>query len=248
MGNHALMSEPVATMGQTLPTDNARRQCLAWLGLITGAGLHTTARALSMPAHGLDASVAPNVVLTPEQSRHFQSWFTLMVHEQVKRGPNPRWQQRDCVGLIRFAVGEALRPHTSQWRHANSLQATRLPPELELSAEQRLGLQQWQRRDGSQGAYVSAQDLVSYNARLLTKSPVLAQPGDLFYFDQGQAQHLMVWMGSYLAYHTGNFDPQDNGMRAFSLAQMAQRKDTRWHLSPYNPNFVGIFRFSFLSA
>ena len=47
--------------------------------------------------------------LNASQSLLFRRWFVLMVDAQLRRGPNPRWQQQDCAGLVRFAANEALK-------------------------------------------------------------------------------------------------------------------------------------------
>src|SRR3546814_19327994 len=67
------------------------------------------------------------------------------------------------------------------------------------------------------------------------------------FFDQGDDQHLMIWMGRNIAYHTGTTTPTDNGMRSASLQQLMNWKDTRWIPDAANPNFIGVYRLNFLS-
>ena len=192
------------------------------------------------------ASIAET--LDRSQSRTFRAWLTRIVRAQLDQGPTPRWQHRDCAGLVRFAVGESLRNHDVKWQQAMGLAGTVLPPELELSPAQRGALRnQWRLADGSRAAYVGALELIQENARLLSRQWQQAVPGDLFFFDQGDDQHLMVWMGRYLAYHTGSVQPGDNGLRAVDIKDLLAWKDTRWQPVQYNPNFAGIYRFSFLS-
>lgn len=191
---------------------------------------------------------APNAVrLTPAQSRVLRAWMVRIIAVQLK-APTPRWQQRDCVGLVRFAVAESLREHDDKWKRANGLAGQVLPPEVNLDPAQQSLRHGWRRADGTAGAYVSAIELVQENSRLHAKDCNLAQPGDLLFFDQGDAQHLMVWMGSFIAYHTGTVTPTDNGLRAVSLKDLLRWRDTRWHPSQENPNFAGVYRLSFLSA
>ena len=64
---------------------------------------------------------------------------------------------------------------------------------------------------------VSALELVQYNCRLVGRDLINARPADLLLFDQGQAQHVMIWMGQYVAYHTGTVTQTDNGLRAYPL-------------------------------
>jgi len=105
----------------------------------------------------------------------------------------------------------------------------------------------WLRADGTQGAFVSALELVQNNTKPVGRDMAQAQVADVLLFDQGQAQHLMIWMGQYVAYHTGTVTPQDNGLRACPLPKLVAWRDTRWQPHGGNPNFVGIFRLNFLS-
>lgn len=186
--------------------------------------------------------------LTPEQSRVFRAWMVRIISAQFKAGPNPRWEQRDCVGMVRFAVAESLQSHDLKWKKSNNLGWAPLPQELVLSQEQSRWRHQWKRFDGTKGAYVSAIDLVQENARYLGKDNNVVKQGDLLFYDQGDAQHIMVWMGNFIAYHTGEATPSDNGLRSIVLPELMRWPDTRWHPSTQNPNFIGYYRFNFLTA
>jgi uncharacterized protein YfaT (DUF1175 family) len=186
--------------------------------------------------------------LTPAQSRVFRAWMVRIVSAQLSAGPTPRWQQRDCAGLVRFAVAEALREHDEKWKRANGLAGQPVPPEVELDDGQQPLRHRWRRADGSVSAYAGALELIQENTRFVNKDCNLAAAGDLLFFDQGDAQHLMVWMGSFIAYHTGSQSREDNGLRAVALRDLQRWRDTRWHPSQENPNFAGVYRFSFLTA
>ncbi|MFX1674627.1 DUF1175 family protein [Paraburkholderia sp. A2WS-5] len=189
--------------------------------------------------------------LTPGQSTIFRAWFVRIVDQQMRRGPTPRWTQRDCAGLVRFAAVEALREHDARWLKANGMNgagdASRLPPELQLSPQQRALASRWTRIDGSVGAYASAIALIQRNSRFVSRDVNQALPGDLLFFDQGDDQHLMIWLDRYIAYHTGTVTPTDSGLRAVAISDLMQWKDSRWQPFDGNPNFVGVFRFSFLT-
>jgi uncharacterized protein len=187
-------------------------------------------------------------VLPPEQSRAVRAWIVRVVDAQIARGPNPRWSHRDCAGLVRFAVSEALRTHDAAWRRTSNLGAP-LPPEPRLTPEQQQALRHnWRLAGGERSAYVGALELVQENTQFVSKDLNLAQPGDLLFFDQGDDQHLMVWTGRYIAYHTGSSsDAPDDGLRAVGVRQLMAWRDTRWHPVPDNPNFVGVYRLRFLS-
>ena len=91
--------------------------------------------------------------------------------------------------------------------------------------------------------------LVQENTRYCAKDCNLAQPGDLLFYDQGDAQHLMVWMGNFIAYHTGGEPTRDDsGLRAVALRDLLAWSDTRWQPSEANPNFAGVYRLAFLTA
>ncbi len=192
-------------------------------------------------------ALAANLTLDAEQSRIFRAWFVRIAEEQLRQGPSPRWYQQDCAGLVRFAANEALKVHDARWLRSNGLSNRYLPPEATLSDEQRLLARQWQQGGGKVGPYVDAIKLIQYNSRFVGRDLNQAQPGDLMFFDQGDDQHLMIWMGRYIAYHTGTRTKTDNGMRSVGVQQLMTWKDTRWIPDESNPNFIGVYRLNFLS-
>ena len=206
---------------------------------------------LVYPVRALTPPKSDTEVLTTKQSTAFRAWFVYIVDQQISQGPSPRWTQRDCAGLVRFAAMQALREHNAPWLKANGLHdaanASRLPPELDLDARQRTLAERWTRIDGSVGAYASASALVLRNSNFVSRDVNEALPGDLLFFDQGDDQHLMIWLDRYIAYHTGTVTPTDNGLRAVPVSDLMQWKDSRWQPFDGNPNFVGIFRFNFLT-
>lgn len=209
--------------------------------LIAGLAASPAAFAAT-PATTSDAETT----LDREQTQRFRDWFTLLIHAQIERGPTPRWTHRDCAGLVRFAVAETLREHDLDWKRANGMLGTRMPPDIPSQQTQTLR-NAWRRVDGTRNAYVGALELVQENTRFVGKQLAQAQPGDLLFFDLGDEQHLMVWMGRYIAYHTGRSDAKDNGLRALRASQLFEWKDTRWRPSADNPNFSGVYRLAFLA-
>lgn len=206
------------------------------------------AAAAGAPAAALTQALRHQPRLTQAQSRAFQAWMVRIVGEQIERGPSPRWQHRDCAGLVRFAVNEALSLHDARWMRANGIRSdARLPPELELNAEQATLRNSWVQTGGAVGHFVTALALVQNNSRFVAREVSQALPGDLLFYDQGDTQHLMVWMGTSIAYHTGTVTPGDNGLRTVGIPQLMHWKDTRWQPAANNPNFAGVFRLMFLS-
>ena len=229
-----------------------RRELLQLLSLAMTAGYAQHAAAL-MPdqaALGLMPNKPINSLrLTPTQIQTVRQWIQLIVRQQLNHGPTPRWQQHDCVGLVRFACAEALRSHDLVWLRGNGLRGIALPPEPNLNAQQLLALKHlWLRADGQKGAYVSALELVQYNCIQIGRDLTNAAVADLLVFDQGDAQHVMIWMGQYVAYHTGTVTTTDNGLRAYPLEKLINWKDTRWQPQAQNPNFMGLFRLGFLTT
>jgi len=239
-----------ALRGSTTQPDPARR---LWLAR-AASRIALAAFASTAPlAHALTSTTAqpdPDA-FSPQQSAAFRAWFSRIVDQQLRHGPTPRWTQRDCAGLVRFAVGETLKPHDSKWLRANGMtglaDASSMPPELQLSASQRTLANRWTRVDGSTGAYASAIALIQRNSRFVAKDINQALPCDLLFFDQGDDQHLMVWLDRYIAYHTGTVTPTDTGLRAVAVSDLVQWKDSRWQPLDGNPNFVGVFRLDFLT-
>jgi uncharacterized protein YfaT (DUF1175 family) len=218
-------------------------------GAVESAGSAGSATRVDDRAHApADAAADDAQPLDAEQSRRFRAWFVLLVAEQLRQGPNARWYHRDCAGLVRFAVGETWRSHDAKWRAQNGLSNRRLPPELELTpAQQAAWPRRWRRIDGSVGAFVTAFSLVQENSVRISSDINLAEPGDLLFFDQGDDQHLMIWMGNYIAYHNGRRTRDDTGLRAVGVQQLLTWSDVRWQPRSDNPNFIGVFRLRFLS-
>jgi uncharacterized protein YfaT (DUF1175 family) len=226
-----------------------RRRFCQMLAALGAAGWGTPAGALpaALPdAEKTNASATPPLRLDAAQSRALRAWIVRIADEQIRR-PTPRWTHRDCAGLVRFAVAEALTRHDAGWRRAMGI-AGPLPPDL-IPEATRLELRhRWRRPDGSEGAYVNAIGLVQENSIARGRDVQVAQPADLLFFDQGVEQHLMLWTGRRVVYHNGAAPrPGDNGLRAVSLAALMHWNDTRWRPEASNPNFAGMFSLAFLT-
>ncbi|EBX9236429.1 Protein of uncharacterised function (DUF1175) [Salmonella enterica] len=203
--------------------------------------------ALCLAPVSIGWSQSDGVGLNAQQTGIFRAWFVRMVREQLRQGPTPRWYQHDCAGLVRFAANEALKKHDAKWLRSNGMSNRYLPPELDITDAQRQLAQRWRQGDGRTGPYVDAARLIQYNTHLVGRNINQAQPGDLLFFDQGDDQHLMIWMGQFIAYHTGTVTKTDNGMRAVSVQQLMMWNDTRWIPDQSNPNFIGLYRLNFLA-
>ena len=193
------------------------------------------------------ASSQSRAALSTDQIRTFRSWIVTIAEDQIARGPNPRWNQRDCAGLVRFAVHEALENHDMAWRKANGFLGKPLPAEMKLTHEERTRLKSW-RAQGATSQFARALPLIQENAQFIGKTTERAEPGDLMFFDQGDDQHVMIWTGPSIVYHNGAKPrPADNGLRKVTYNDLMNWPDSRWRPNPENPNFVGFFRLQFLS-
>lgn len=230
--------------------DPSRRQWLGQALAAMGGGLvgGMAGAVASMPALAVPTAQRPS--LTRQQSLAFQQWFVAIVSDQVLSPPSPRWVHRDCAGLVRFSVAEALRPHTPDWLKAMGWPLNKpRAPEVDLRPDQAMLRQPWLTSSGQASSFVSALALVQNNARFIGKSRTQAQPGDLLFYDQGDDQHLMVWTGRRVAYHTGSApSASDTGLRWRRWEDLQAMPDTRWRPEERNPNFVGLFRLAFLTT
>ncbi|MDR0439678.1 MAG: DUF1175 domain-containing protein [Candidatus Accumulibacter sp.] len=227
--------------------NSRRRFCHRFCRLFAAFGASRVAPALALPAALPGMREAPPALLDAAQSRALRSWIVRIAEEQIRSGPTPRWTHRDCAGLVRFAVAEALAEHDARWRRAMGMGGP-LPPDLVPQAARRELRHRWRRPDGSAGAYVNAIGLVQENSVPVGKDVRLARPADLLFFDQGFEQHLMLWTGRRIVYHNGAPPrPGDNGLRAAPLAALLQWSDTRWRPEASNPNFAGVFSLAFLA-
>ncbi|NDY91293.1 DUF1175 family protein [Ideonella livida] len=229
--------------GVTLGRWTAPAGVLAWP--LTGA----RAQAPAVPPRRVDATDPVPTRLPPAAAQALRDWIGVLVRQQLEQGPSPRWHHQDCAGLVRFVVAEALRPHDMAWRRSMGLQGRRLPPDLapNLATPWR---HRWRRAEGGTAAFVTALELVQANTRRVGRQLAQAQAADLLFYDFGDDQHLMLWLGPYVAYHTGQpanqRAPGDTGLRALPVAQLMDWRDTRWRPHDQNPNFVGLHRLHLL--
>ncbi|MBF0143380.1 MAG: DUF1175 family protein [Magnetococcales bacterium] len=220
-----------------------------WPAEAAAGGEAVEDRGESSPVGGPDPGPEfGEVKLDFRQAAVFRSWFVRIVAEVLRGGPSPRWVDRDCASLVRFAVNETLRPHDAGWRRASGLSPAPTPPELVLTPAQRRLRNRWRSPEGGVASYVTALGLVQENTVFVGREPLHALPGDLLFFDQGDDQHLMIWTGDGVAYHRGVSTPKDHGLRAVSLEKLLNWKDSRWQPKSENSNFLGVYRFYFLPS
>jgi uncharacterized protein YfaT (DUF1175 family) len=199
----------------------------------------------------------------------FRSWFVFLADARFYRQAP---EITDCAALVRYAFREALRTHSPEWvRHADlplipSFADVRRPPHPRGDY--------WPlfRVDGARFAeFADAATIVRFNARLVTRDPVGARPGDLLFFHQSEdrgSDHLMVFVGrslfeqageDWIVYHTGPDTAPTPGtatgrsriarpgeMRKVRMSELVRHPSPRWRPLPDNPAFAGVFRLAVL--
>ena len=188
----------------------------------------------------------------------FQSWFTFLVDAQFERAAS---DVTDCASLVRHAYREALRAHSPEWYRTSKLPRMMAFPDVRhvpAPAGNVWPLFRVSRTPERFAEFADAATLVRLNSTLRGRLVSAAQPGDLLYFRQEDADspdHLMVFVGpspfdagrrDWVVYHTG---PQGNTageVRKVSLADLQHHPVARWRPITSNPAFVGVFRLDIL--
>jgi len=225
----------------------------------------------------LDGDGIPDAAeLRSSTDRHrFRTWFCAIAESQFYRIWDG-WiqEQRDCAGLVRFAMREALVVHNERWlsRAGKLLLRTSIPdvqawnyPDVPF-----LGTRLFRTKtalaggeDGSSfslddfAPFVTARLLMEHNCVGLGKDLAGLEAGDLLFFhqddlevsDQDEAMHVMVWLGNssgepMLVYHTG--DRKAGQVRKLSLKTLQEHPDMRWRPASENPAFLGAYRLAIL--
>ncbi|MBL8206603.1 MAG: DUF1175 family protein [Blastocatellia bacterium] len=215
-----------------------------------------------------------SVELTSASDRaSFRKWFTAIAEMQFYQ-LSDAWnvEQRDCAGLVRFAMREALRKHDRLWFQkmgagyeaiAPDVQALQLEKSLLGEKLFRTEFGSFQKSDvpGNKfSEFADARTLKNYNATYISRDATQAQPGDLLFYQQAFAQrypyHVMIFLGAarqanesandWVIYHTG-ISPDDKGtIKKVRLSVLAQHPDPRWRPVENNKNFLGFFRLKIL--
>ncbi|MFM8394228.1 MAG: DUF1175 family protein, partial [Acidobacteriota bacterium] len=127
-------------------------------------------------------------------------------------------EQRDCAGLVRFALREALRRHDRAWFQAinkglpTGAEYTVFAPDVaSLSLDRHPLGEKLFRTDfgifrledlatGRFAEFADARSLKNYNTDFIGRAPDRAQPGDLLFFHQPWVQrypyHVMIYLGA----------------------------------------------------
>jgi len=203
----------------------------------------------------------------------FRRWFTAIAENQFYQ-LSDQWnaEQRDCAGMVRFAMREALRRHDRIWFQ-------KMGPGYETVAPDVAGFDLDQNplgekifrtdfgsfhesdlRNGRFSEFADGRSLKNFNSVFVSRDRREAQPGDLLFFYQPWVQkfpyHVMILLGSariapngaqdWVVYHTGS-SPTDQGtVKKVQLSVLDRHPDPRWRPVESNHNFIGFYRLKIL--
>ena len=203
----------------------------------------------------------------------FRRWFTAIAETQFYQ-LSDQWneEQRDCAGLARFAIREALRHHDRIWfQKMGPAYQTVAPDVKSFDLDQnpfgekifRTNFGSFAQTDISNGRFsefADARTLKSFNVVFVSRDRREAQPGDLLFYYQPWVKkfpfHVMIFLGQarianngaqdWVVYHTGS-SPIDKGtVKKVELSVLDQHPDPRWRPVERNKNFVGFYRLKIL--
>ena len=203
----------------------------------------------------------------------FRRWFTTIAETQFYQ-LSDQWnaEQRDCAGLARFAIREALRHHDRIWFQKMGRAYQTVAPDVKsFDLDNNPFLEKIFRTDfgsfaetdirsGRFSEFADARTLKNFNVVFVSRDRREAQPGDMLFYYQPWVQkfpyHVMIFLGSariasngaqdWVVYHTGS-SPIDNGIvKKVELSVLDQHPDPRWRPVERNKNFLGFYRLKIL--
>jgi uncharacterized protein YfaT (DUF1175 family) len=203
----------------------------------------------------------------------FRRWFTAIAETQFYQ-LSDQWtaEQRDCAGLARFAIREALRHHDHVWLQkmgsayqtvaadVGAFDLDHNPLGEKIFRTDFGSFHESDIRNGRFSEFADGRSLKNFNAVFVSRDRREAQPGDLLFFYQPWVQkfpyHVMIFLGpariapngaqDWVVYHTGS-SPTDKGtVKKVELSVLDQHPDPRWRPVESNKNFLGFYRLKIL--
>ena len=203
----------------------------------------------------------------------FRRWFTTIAEIQFYQ-LSDQWnaEQRDCAGLVRFAMREALRRHDRAWFQKMGRGYETVAPDVAGFDLDRNPLgekifrtdfgsfHESDLRNGRFSEFADARTLKNFNTVFVSRDRREAQPGDLLFFYQPWVQkfpyHVMVLLGSpriapngaqdWVVYHTGSSPTDEGTVKKVELSVLDHHPDPRWRPVESNRNFIGFYRLKIL--
>lgn len=208
-----------------------------------------------------------------DDRQNFRRWFAAIAEAQFYR-VSDEWstQQRDCAGLVRFALREALRKHDRLWFQKMGAEYESVAPDVRAFSLETNPLgeklfrtdfgafQEGDIANGKFSEFADARTLKNFNSVFISRRRHRAERGDLLFFHQPWVQkfpyHVMIHVGEpirdgegaadWVVYHTGS-SPTDEGMiKKVRLSVLDHHPDKRWRPLETNPNFLGFYRLKIL--
>jgi uncharacterized protein len=221
-----------------------------------------------------DSDGFPNAAeLTRANDREsFRRWFTAVAETQFYK-MSDEWneEQRDCAGLVRFALRESLRRHDRLWFQKMGEGYEPIAPDVRAYSLERgpLGEKLFRTDFGSFSEsdlsakfaeFADARTLKNYNVTPVSRDRSRAEPGDLLFFHQPYVQqypyHVMIFLGparhageganDWVVYHTGGSADDAGTMKKVRLAVLDEHPNARWRPVESNKHFLGFFRLKIL--
>lgn len=203
----------------------------------------------------------------------FRRWFAAIAEMQFYQ-LSDQWndEQRDCAGLVRFAMREALRRHDRLWFQKMGKAYDTVAPDVALFDldHNPLGekifrtdfgsFRQSDLHDGRFSEFADARALKNFNSFFVSRDRREARAGDLVLFYQPWVQkfpyHVMIFLGApraapngvsdWVVYHTGSSPTDDGVVKKVELSVLDHHPDPRWRPVPSNRNFLGFYRLKIL--
>lgn len=245
----------------------------------TADGRRQTAGAVSPAEHAelidSDRDGIPDVLelRTYEDRENFRRWFTAIAEMQFYQ-LSTQWKadQRDCAGLVRFAMREALRHHDRPWLQkmgqgyeavapdVGSFDLDQNPLAEKIFRTDFGSFDESDLRNGRFAEFADARSLKNFNSTFVSRDRRQARPGDLLFFYQPWVQkypyHVMIFLGAgrigsnggqdWVVYHTGSTPTDQGTVKKVELSVLEGHPDPRWRPIESNKNFLGFYRFKIL--
>ncbi len=206
---------------------------------------------------------------TFQDRESFRRWFTGLAEQQFYQ-LSEQWNvdQRDCAGLVRFAMREALRRHDRPWFQKMGPGYETIAPDVagfdldhnplgeKIFRTDFGSFHESDLRNGRFSEFADGRALKNFNTAFVSRDRREAEPGDLLFFYQPWVQkfpyHVMIFLGGprvapngahdWVVYHTGS-SPTDQGtVKKVELSVLDHHPDPRWRPVESNRNFLGFYR------
>jgi uncharacterized protein len=204
-----------------------------------------------------------------DDRRNFCRWFAAIAEMQFYR-ISDQWnaEQRDCAGLVRFSLREALRKHDRLWFQKMGAEYESVAPDVrafnletdplgeKLFRTDFGSFQESDLTNGKFSEFADARTQKNFNSVFVSRDRRRAERGDLLFFQQPWVQkfpyHVMIFIGEplrdgedaadWVVYHTGASPADEGTVKKVRLAVLDHHPDKRWRPIESNPNFLGFYR------